>query len=145
MHAVKHIGGYDRTPECRYIHPQTPGQTWISKARVHEVNHEATTALMNLLDTKGIGPKANKVNSRLVLYRLEDIRTTDFRKLVKNNPKLTAALGTDTPTMKTDVPVSDEKLIAAIRVINDLVQSGKISVTQKTDGTLRVLKTVEIG
>lgn len=143
-HAVTKIGGYDRTPDCRYIHPANPTQTWVSKARVHEVNPDATTALMNLLDVKGVGPKANKVNNRPVLCRIEDIRDTDFKRLAGDDPKLKSALGNGHSEPQ-EQPRGEQEAVSSVRALNALIRDGKVRIAQKEDGTLRALMTVTLG
>ena len=123
------IGGYDRTSDCRYVHPTNPSQLWVSKARVSEVNPQADALLMADLESKGIGPKPNRVNCRLTLYKVDEIAKTDFNSL------------TTVPVPEQASGVSEQ--VHAIRILNDAIRAGTLVVTQKPDGTLRAL--VEVG
>lgn len=139
-HAVSKIGGYDRTQDCRYVHPANPKQLWVSKARAHEINPDATDPLLTALRRSGKGPKANKVNNRLVLYRIEDIARTDFRRLASDNGIGLIDQQQEDPNPRTKDEVS---AVDAIRLLNKLIRNGDAKVVQKPDGTLRIIMELE--
>lgn len=155
QHAVQRIGGYDRTPECLYVHPDRPSEQFVSKAKAYTVNPDANLKLLDLMAVKGIGPAPKKVNARLVLYKVEDLRRADLKALVERSgdDRLKDALRTGNPSNGTMQRSADDEqqspgeksAVAAVRTLNELIRAGNAKVVQKPDGTLRVLMTVELG
>lgn len=136
--AVSSVGGFDRTQDYRYVNRKNPNQLWVSQSRAKEENPDATAPLLAELSRRNMGPRQNKVNPRLVLYKVDEIKGTDFRALAGDDPDLNAAIST--PITRT--PKQPDTL-SAIRALNGAIREGTVSVTIKQDGTLRAL--VEVG